>query len=273
MRSEQPRRRAGPRPAAVVRVLAALTAAAGLVVVFAPLPQEHGAAARATAEALPSPPAPAGQDRGGLLYQQNCATCHGQDGRGTQRGPSLRGVGEASVDFQLGTGRMPLPNEHVDPSRSEPAFSLEDINALVRHVSEFAGAGPDIPTVVPSDARLGQELYLNNCAACHSATGTGGTLTEEEFAPSLFQATPTQVGEAIRVGPGLMPTFPEEVIDAEQVNALAAYIDVLQDEHGDLDRGGLPLGRIGPVTEAIIGWTVGLLLLVIVIRWLGSRAR
>lgn len=273
MRSEQPRRGPGARPTGVVRVLAALAAAAGLVVVFAPLPQEHGAAARAMAEALPSPPAPAGQDRGGLLYQQNCATCHGQDGRGTQRGPSLRGVGEASVDFQLGTGRMPLPHERAEPGRSEPAFSPGDIRALVRHVSGFAGGGPDIPAVVPSNARLGQRLYLNNCAACHSATGTGGTLTEEEFAPPLFQATPTQIGEAIRVGPGLMPAYPEEVLDEEQVNALAAYIDVLQDDHGDLDRGGLPMGRIGPITEGIVAWAVGLLLLVVVIRWLGSRAR
>ena len=43
-----------------------------------------------------------------------CATCHGQNGEGIETvngnhlGPSLAGVGAAAVDFQVGTGRMPM---------------------------------------------------------------------------------------------------------------------------------------------------------------------
>ncbi len=47
-------------------------------------------------------------DDGKKLFQANCATCHGLDLQGTQAGPSLYGVGELAVEFQVSTGRMPL---------------------------------------------------------------------------------------------------------------------------------------------------------------------
>lgn len=219
-------------------------------------------------------PEPAGSDRGRVLFEQSCASCHGPAGQGSQRGPSLVGVGEASLDFQLSTGRMPPAGEQYQPVHQKPAFSADEIRAIVEYASGLGGGGgPPIPAVRPNNVRLGQTLYLDNCAACHSATGIGGTLTNGGFAPSLFRATPTQVGEAVRVGPGLMPAYPRAVLTDEEVDALAAYVDVLQDENGDIDRGGLPLGRTGPVTEGLVGWAVGLLLLVLMVRWLGSRSR
>ena len=45
---------------------------------------------------------------GHALFLANCATCHGIDATGRDDAPSLVGVGAASVDFQVGTGRMPL---------------------------------------------------------------------------------------------------------------------------------------------------------------------
>ena len=223
----------------------------------------------------PTPsPEPSAPDRGRVLFGQSCASCHGPAGQGTQRGPSLVGVGPASLDFQLGTGRMPLTSERYEPVHREPAFSPADIRAIVDYASGLrGGGGPRIPTVRPNDVQLGQTLYLGNCAACHSATGAGGALTNGRFAPSLAKATPTQVGEAIRVGPGLMPAFADTALTDHEVDAIADYVRTLQNKRGDLDRGGLPLGRIGPVTEGLIGWAVGLVLLLLVVRWLGSRAR
>jgi quinol---cytochrome-c reductase cytochrome c subunit len=222
----------------------------------------------------PSPTAsPGTQDRGRQLFQQSCASCHGPAGQGTQRGPSLVGVGPASLDFQLSTGRMPLTSERYRPVHRKPAFSADDIRAIVEYASGFGAGGPRIPAVRPDNVQLGQTLYLDNCAACHSATGAGGALTNGDFAPDLSKATPTQVGEAIRVGPGLMPAYGETGLTGQEVGAIADYVRTLQGEHGRTDRGGLPLGRIGPVTEGLIGWGVGLLLLVLVVRWLGSRTR
>ena len=212
-------------------------------------------------------PAQAG-GRGQLLYQQNCATCHGQRGQGTERGPSLIGVGAASADFYLSTGRMPLTEEESNPERTKPAFGQADIDALVAYVASLDG-GPRIPAVAPAAGRLaeGEQLYQENCAACHSATGTGGALTSGQTAPSLAQATPVQVAEAIRVGPGAMPKFPPQALNDPQVDSVAAYVGHLQDSG---DRGGYGLGRIGPVTEGLVAWVVGLGLLILIVRRLGK---
>jgi ubiquinol-cytochrome c reductase cytochrome c subunit len=209
---------------------------------------------------------------GGVLYQQSCASCHGERGEGSQRGPALVGVGAASVDFQLSTGRMPLTTERYMARHRRPAFSAADIDALVRYVTAFGGDGPAIPTVGPGNPSTGAELYLAYCAACHSATGVGGALTGGQAAPALNKATAVQVAEAIRVGPGLMPAFPATALDDRQVDAIAAYVHALQ--HGqDADPGGFSLARIGPVTEGVVAWVVGLALLVLIARRLGSRER
>jgi ubiquinol-cytochrome c reductase cytochrome c subunit len=215
---------------------------------------------------------PAGLDEGRLdsgraLYGASCAGCHGQDGEGSQRGPSLEDVGEASVDFQLRTGRMPLDEEEASPSRSEPHFSDEDIEALVEYVGSF-GDGPPIPTVHAGDLTLGRELYLQNCAACHSSSGTGYTQVGGRVAPSLMEADPVQVAEAVRVGPNLMPRFPEEVFDQEELDAVVSYVQELQRLDG---RGGAELERIGPVAETVVGFAA-LAVLLVVIRRLGRRA-
>jgi ubiquinol-cytochrome c reductase cytochrome c subunit len=222
----------------------------------------------------PGPPAAPAPDpvasRGADLYLRTCASCHGPAGEGSQRGPSLVGVGPASVDFQLSTGRMPVDQETRQPPHRRPAFSAADIRALVAYVDSLGGGGPQIPTVGPGDLREGRELFLANCAACHSATGGGATLTNGLVAPSLDRSTPVQVAEAIRVGPGLMPAFPENVLGPEQVDAVAGYVQHLRG--GRLDRGGASLGRLGPITEGLVAWVIGLALLVGVVRWLGGRA-
>jgi ubiquinol-cytochrome c reductase cytochrome c subunit len=236
-----------------------------------------GAGASPTPSGVPgAPPSVAPSNpmtgRGGSLYGQNCASCHGNQAEGTQNGPPLVGVGSASVDFQLSTGRMPLRGNAYQPSHQTPAFSRADIDAIVGYVSGFGGGGPGIPDVNPGDVADGRTLYVTHCAACHSAAGVGATLTNGQVAPSLMRSTPTQVGEAVRVGPGLMPAFPDTVLTSRDVDALAGYVQTLQNKRGDVDRGGLSLGRVGPFTEGLLAWVVGLGLLVLAIRLLGSRA-
>ena len=67
---------------------------------------------------------------GRALFLANCATCHGLNAQGTQAGPTLVGVGAASVSFQVGTGRMPLAGPGVQAQRQdEIKFSEEQIAA------------------------------------------------------------------------------------------------------------------------------------------------
>lgn len=202
------------------------------------------------------------------LYLGSCASCHGQSGEGSQRGPSLIGVGAASADFQLSTGRMPLTTEKPSPPRGKPAFDRPAISALSAYVGALGG-GPEIPDVAPGDLTHGRELYLLNCAACHSASGVGAAQVGGRAAPSLFAATPTQIAEAIRVGPNLMPRFPYTALDDPDVNAIASYIQALQPRS---DRGGNTLGLVGPVTETLVGLGIGVGVLVFVARLLGKRA-
>src|SRR3954447_25458943 len=249
------RRRPRTRPAA------GLLLVLGVVLAVAVLGGPAGAAPGDTAAGSGDPA------HGQVLYQASCAGCHGQQGEGTQNGPSLVGVGAAAADFYLQTGRMPLAAEKDQAEPGPRAFSQPDIADLDAFVDSL-GDGPPIPDVTPGDLALGRELYLQNCAACHGSGGAGFTQVGGRYAPSVLGADPTQVAEAVRVGPLLMPQYPEQVLDAHQVDSIVTYVQQLQTLP---DSGGWSLGRLGPVTETLVGF-VALGLLVIVLRLLGKRA-
>ncbi|MEA2447241.1 MAG: ubiquinol-cytochrome c reductase cytochrome c subunit, partial [Actinomycetota bacterium] len=160
--------------------------------------------------AVSQEPEPSGQD----LFEESCASCHGIDGRGTEYGPSLQTSGAAAADFELRTGRMPLHDPDAQTVRKPPAFSDDEIDLIVAYLASLAdgpldSAGEPIPTVDLSGVVLsdGQELYTENCAACHGATANGGAAGAGALAPSLHLALPLDVAEATIIGPGEMPRF------------------------------------------------------------------
>lgn len=208
-----------------------------------------------------------GQITGGdglALYLQSCAACHGPTGTGSADGPSLVGVGAASADFMLRTGRMPLSAPGAPLVRRDPVFSDEQIRALVDYVAGL-GPGPAIPNVQVSGADLaqGRDLFITSCAACHGA-GAGGDAVGGGFvAPPLLGVDPVTVGEAIRTGPGVMPFFGAGQISDEELNAIAAYLVYLRN---DAAPGGMTLGGSGPVVEGYVAWLVGIGLLLLAAR-------
>src|SRR5699024_7324647 len=62
---------------------------------------------------------------GEALFNANCASCHGIGATGGPAGPSLVGVGAASVDFQVGTGRMPLQMSGPQAQEKQNQFGPE----------------------------------------------------------------------------------------------------------------------------------------------------
>jgi ubiquinol-cytochrome c reductase cytochrome c subunit len=194
----------------------------------------------------------------------------GPNGAGTQNGPSLTRVGSANVDFMLSTGRMPLARPGIPAQRQKPIFTPEEIRAIVAFVETFSSGSTAIPRVdvAAGDLSLGQQAFENNCAACHGSAGTGDSIGGNQIAPTLNPATAVQIGEAIRVGPGPMPRFGDTTIDREQLASIARYILFLRRVP---NRGGLGLTRIGPVAEGFVGVVVGLGLLLLVIRYAGTR--
>lgn len=202
-----------------------------------------------------------------LLYRTRCAACHARDGTGIEgRGPPLLNEGRAAADFVLRTGRMPLSDIDMQPVRKDPPFTEAEIVALVDYVGAL-GIGVDIPDVDPRRGSVpdGAELYRLNCAACHVASGAGAVIGSGRLAPDLSEATPTQVGEAILVGPGAMPVF--GVFSNEDIDDVAAYVVTLQEE-GTTGAGAL--GGVGPVAEGLAAWLLGVLPLVALTRWIGS---
>ena len=215
-------------------------------------------------------PNPAEVAAGRQLYLLGCTTCHGTEGEGVEdRGPSLIGVGAASADFYLTTGRMPLDRPLAQADRKRVAYSPAQIRQLVAFVASL-GPGPPIPRIDPEHGNLaeGNRLFANNCAPCHSSAGAGGALGHAVYAPPLDQATPLQVAEAIRIGPGAMPVFGSETIDDEQLNSIVRYTEYLKRPD---DRGGLGLGHFGPIPEGFVAWVFGLGAMLGAARWIGTK--
>jgi ubiquinol-cytochrome c reductase cytochrome c subunit len=215
-------------------------------------------------------------EQGRRLYLTGCSSCHGPDGKGIPiedggaGGPSLEHAGEAGAYFFLSTGRMPLANTDEEPTRKEPAYSPDQIDALVAYVASL-GDGPELPDVDTADADLaeGGRIYRANCQACHSASGSGGALSYGNAAPALESATNRQVGAAVRVGPGEMPVFGHDSINDRDLDDLVKYVEHLR---SPADPGGLPIGRTGPIPEGFVAWLVGIPAFLLLAVWIGTRS-
>jgi len=213
-------------------------------------------------------------DEGRKLFQSlSCASCHGLNGEGGKRAPSLIGVGAASVDFQMGTGRMPAQQHGPEMPRKRPVTSEDNILKVAAYVASL-GPGPAIPQFTDSDwqradTAFGGALFRTNCAQCHNFAGSGGELTYGKYAPTLSDATPRQIYEAMITGPENMPVFGDKQLTPSEKLAIINYVRTIKTQ---ADPGGVGLGRVGPVTETVVGWLVGIGVLVIVTIWIGARA-
>jgi ubiquinol-cytochrome c reductase cytochrome c subunit len=212
---------------------------------------------------------------GRALFLTNCSTCHGLQAQGTEDAPTLVGVGAASVDFQVGTGRMPLQANAPQAPIHPPLFTRTETSQLAAYVASLA-PGPAIPsselTTVTNDAdriSKGNELFRTNCAMCHNVVGAGGALTRGKYAPTLKGEEPRYVFEAMLTGPQNMPVFNDANISPEEKQDIASYLHYVSN---DASPGGLSLGDIGPVSEGLFAWAAGLVALVACAVWLGTRA-
>jgi ubiquinol-cytochrome c reductase cytochrome c subunit len=212
-------------------------------------------------------------DDGRVIYLRSCASCHGPQGEGTVAGPGLQNSGAAAADFMLRTGRMPL-NLPGDPTRRRPpAYDDATIRALVDYVASLS-SGPAVPNVVVSGADIsrGRALYTAECASCHGPSGGGDAIGGGVSAPALTESDPRTVGEAIRIGPGVMPVFSASALSDDEVADIAAYIQLLRNPPTP---GGLQPPLVGPVAEGFVAVVVGLGLLIVIVRWVepGPRLR
>lgn len=216
-------------------------------------------------------------EAGKQLFLANCATCHGTNGEGVDPiGPSLHGVGAAAVDFQVSTGRMPLPAPGVQAQRNDTAdqFSDEEISQLAAYVASLA-PGPALPDeqyldLEGADIAAGGAAYRTNCAMCHNASGTGGALTRGKYAPTLMGVEEQHIYEAMLTGPQSMPVFNDQNLTPQDKENIIAFLKNIED--GGNSYGGAGLGSIGPAGDALFIWTLGIGSLIALAVWIGRKA-
>lgn len=226
-------------------------------------------------------PAQAGQtksdeelvEQGRDLFLVSCAFCHGQNGEGVrtedgdkQLGPSLVGVGAAAVDFQVGTGRMPMAQPGVQAPRKDETFDEDETAALAAFVASL-GPGPAIPderdysidglTDEEREAAIsrGGQIFLTNCTACHNFEGSGGAMPRGGYAPKIRGVEPRYIYEAMLTGPQAMPNFSNGNLSPDEKRDVIAYLSTLEEEPS---YGGFGLGGLGPVPEGMAAWLLGI---------------
>ena len=214
-------------------------------------------------------------EEGERIFLKGCSSCHGINLEGSAIAPALLGVGAASVDFQVATGRMPVADMSVQIARKKPVYDEKQVEALAAYVASLA-PGPD----VPGESQLnyerdgsiaeGGELFRTNCAMCHNFAGQGGALSQGKYAPTVMGVLPRHIYEAMVTGPQSMPVFSDKTITPEEKLSIIKGIKAAEVEP---QLGGASLGRVGPVTEGLLVWTLGLGLLVGVAVWLAMKAR
>jgi ubiquinol-cytochrome c reductase cytochrome c subunit len=247
-----PRRARVPVPG---RIAVSAVATAGLAL-----------AALATERGPSSAAAPVTVDLGQELYRRDCAWCHGVAGEGTAFGVDLSERGTSSVFYTLSTGRMPIDDPADAVRRSAPAYSDEEILAIVAYTATFV-TGPDVPDIagIDPDVSAGGVSYRLLCAACHGATGEGGAQAAGTEAPSVLHSSPTETASAIVAGPGQMPSFGSS-LEVEDVAAVAAYVEEIQDP---VTTGvALPGVRVG---EGLVAWVVLASACLGFVAWTGRR--
>jgi cytochrome c oxidase cbb3-type subunit 3 len=119
------------------------------------------------------------------LYRQNCAGCHGIDGKGgaaiALANPVFLAIAGDSVIRRTtsnGVSGTPMP---AFAQSAGGMLTEKQIDALVNGIRTWARPGaldgatpPPYSTETPGDPKRGADVYRTFCSTCHGADGQGG---------------------------------------------------------------------------------------------------
>jgi cytochrome c oxidase cbb3-type subunit 3 len=165
---------------------------------------------------------PAAMEIGQRLYLNYCSQCHASDARGSRGFPNL-----ADKDWLYG-GEPEVVKTTILEGRNgimppwSAALGEEGVKNVAHYVMSLSGLTHD-----GLRAAKGQELYAQNCSACHGAEGTGNPALG---APNLTDGTwlygggETAIVETVAKGRnGHMPAW-KDFLGEAKVHVLAAYV-------------------------------------------------
>jgi ubiquinol-cytochrome c reductase cytochrome c subunit len=204
--------------------------------------------------------------RGERLYTRECVQCHGPQGRGGttpdgRRAPAIDDVSIAYARLVLVTHRMPPGADPFDNRERPQTFDEQDMADVLAYMVERFGLEGDVERPEGGEAASGLDLYAQNCAACHGATGSGGVAGGGAWTPRIVGYDPRIIASAIRVGPFEMPRFGPEALDDDAAADIAAFLQAVEEEPGTL----LFPGELNPVYASAFGLLTVLVTLALVL--------
>ena len=176
---------------------------------------------------------------GESAFGDNCAVCHGSNGRGNLGYPSLQDdvwLWDGSLDGIEYTLRNGIRHPGKDETRFSmmPAFGKDgllndkQIDDTVQYVLSLSGETFDAEA-----AARGASIFEANCTSCHGVDGRGDhnqgapNLTDAEW---LFGKEPGQIRNTIFYARNAhMPAW-EGRLDDATIKALAVYVHSLGDD-------------------------------------------
>ena len=175
-------------------------------------------------------------DLGRNIFANNCATCHGTDGRGAVGFPNLTdaswqwGGEPEQIHTSILQGRMAAM-----PSWSA-VLGPEGTPQVVAYVRALAGLGHNAAA-----AEAGKPRYDQICIACHGPEGKGNVamgapdLTDSAW---LYGSSEAAITESLVKGRnGQMPAH-GPLIGDDAVRIVAGYVYSLRDQANVADSGG-----------------------------------
>ncbi len=171
---------------------------------------------------------------GGAVFRNNCSQCHGSGAAGFTGYPNLLdddwlwGGDFENIEYTIRHG---IRNEedwdarYSEMTAYDDIFSNEEVDQVVQYVRLISGQEHDAGM-----AEAGNDLFLDNCAACHGDNGMGN---RDLGAPNLTDAIWLYGGdlealeETVRYARfGVMPPWGERLTEAE-IKAVTAYVHQL----------------------------------------------
>ena len=182
------------------------------------------------------------RDTGRQLFGDNCAACHGRDGKGSKNYPDLTdddwlwGGGPEMIEQTM---RVGINTAHPESRIGQmPAFGRDDMldRDQVRNVAAYVYSlsHSDYSTADNVDRiDAGREVFLTTCAACHGEDGAGN---REVGAPNLTDGHWLYGGDLDTIiatvhggRQGHMPTWEKRLSNAD-IRTLALYVHDLGTE-------------------------------------------
>jgi cytochrome c oxidase cbb3-type subunit III len=177
------------------------------------------------------------------LYKQNCAGCHGADGKGgaalALADPVYLAIADDTVLRQAATNGIPGTSMPAFAQSAGGMLTEKQIDFIVRGIRDrwskpdiLRGANPPPYSVVTlGDADRGSAVYAAYCSSCHGAGGRGGQKASSIVNGSfLGLLTDQEIRTLVIVGrpelgaPDWRDDIPDKPMSAQEISDVVAWL-------------------------------------------------